>query len=225
MRVALHAVVAGASGLVGHELVKLLLDNKQYEQVTVLVRRRLNLTHPKLVQRETDFDRLEQLDGQRELLAGAVVYCTLGTTIKKAGSQEAFAKVDYEYPLALGRLAHQHGAANFLIVTAMGANPKSKVFYNRVKGKVERDLKALGLPSLYIFRPSLLLGKRSEFRLGERIGAAIAAGLPFLWIGGLKKFKPIEAGVVALAMQQAADQGPGGEQVYESSAISQLASK
>ncbi|CAM4470582.1 NAD(P)H-binding protein [Paenibacillus tarimensis] len=220
-----RAVIAGASGLVGQELVKLLLGDKRYEQVTILVRKKLSMAHPKLVQREINFDLLEQLADQRELFAGAVIYCTLGTTIKKAGSQEAFARVDYEYPLALGRLAKEHNADRFLIVTSMGANPQSRIFYNRVKGQVERDLRALGLPSLYIFRPSLLLGNRSEFRLGERIGAVAAAGLPFLWVGGMKRFKPVEARVVALAMQQAADQGPDGEQIYESSAISRAAHK
>ena len=210
------AVVAGATGLIGKELVQLLLTEPRYTSVTLLVRRSTGISHPKLHEEIIEFDQLEQSHVD---LSGADVYCTLGTTIKKAGSQEAFRKVDYSYPLALGRLAKAQGAKQFLIVTSMGANPKSRTFYIRVKGEVEEGLLELKLPALHFFRPSLLLGNREEFRLGERVSAVVSSLFSPLFSGPLRKYKPVHARTVAKSMLQAAQNGTQGSHVYESDQI------
>ncbi len=194
------AIIAGVTGLVGRQLLDILLESVTYVQVIVLVRRKLNLQHVKLEQVVVDFDNLSF----NSHLKVDDFYCTLGTTIKKAGSQEAFRKVDLTYPVQLTKLFQQHGLKRFLIVTAMGADPSSRIFYNQVKGEVEEQLRLLGLPHLFIFKPSLLLGIRQEFRLGERLAAHLSRLFSWLMVGQLKKYKPIEAKKVALAMYHSA---------------------
>ncbi|WP_159885136.1 NAD(P)H-binding protein [Paenibacillus puerhi] len=218
------AVIAGGTGLVGRELLHLLLEHPDYKQVTALVRSPLGLSHPKLDERRISFDRLEEeTDG---LLLGADVFCTLGTTIKKAGSQEAFRLVDYEYPLALGRAAKRDDAAGFLIVSSMGADSRSRFFYSRVKGDVEQALIDLALPRLVILRPSLLLGDRQEKRPGERAAAALYKPLGALMVGPLARFRAIHARTVAQAMlrsAQAVSASASAVEVYESDRIASLA--
>lgn len=207
-----RAVVAGATGLVGQALVALLLDDEAYEEVAVLVRRPIGYADPKLRERVVDFDDLAAANLS---LAGADVFCALGTTIKKAGTQEAFRQVDYEYPLSLGRLAKEQGAARMLIVTSLGANPRSRTFYLRVKGEVEQALRELDLACLHLFRPSLLLGRREEFRLGERVMSAV---LP-IFAGMMGRYRPVRAQAVAKAMLVAALSGQAGVQVHDSRQI------
>ncbi|WP_134685131.1 oxidoreductase [Brevibacillus migulae] len=214
------ALVAGATGLIGGHLVKQLLDNPAYEKIIAISRRPLGLQHEKLDHRLIDFNQLEQAD---ELFQVDSVFCCLGTTIKKAQSQEAFRVVDYEYPLSLGRMAKNHGVSNFLLVSSMGANAQSSIFYSRVKGELEEQLIQLDLPSLHIFRPSLLLGDRQEFRFGEKAGELLAKPLSALLIGKWRKYRPIEAGRVARAMV-IADQLENHERVklYESDQIAEM---
>lgn len=192
------AVIAGATGLVGGELVKLLLSREDYSKVTVLVRRKLSIEHVRLEQLVVDYDRLEELPGI--LFEQCDLYCALGTTKKKAGSKEQFERVDYSYPMALGRLAKRHGAARMLIITAMGADESSMFFYSKVKGKVENDLQRLQLRRLYRFRPSLIIGDRQEHRFGESAAAKLYARFPFLFGGPMGKYKPITAREIAEGM-------------------------
>jgi uncharacterized protein YbjT (DUF2867 family) len=214
------ALIAGATGLVGSALVAELLADANYGRVVALVRRPLTITHPKLVQVTVDFDRLDQY---QDALQGDDLFCCLGTTIKKAGSQAAFRRVDYDYPLQLGRLARQQGVRQFLVVSALGASPRSRVFYNRVKGELEEALADLGLPALHIFRPSLLLGERSEQRPGERIAIALSRPLTPLLVGPLRKYRPIAAAAVARAMRRVALRAERGVHAYESDQIARLA--
>jgi uncharacterized protein YbjT (DUF2867 family) len=211
------ALIAGATGLIGKELLALLLEDPQYEQVIALVRKALPIQHKKLVQQVTDFDHLEEVSEHFRDVAD--VFCTLGTTIKKAKTKEAFRKVDYEYPVRLAQLAMQNGAQQFLIVTAMGANRDSGIFYNQVKGQVEEKLRGIGLPALHIFRPSLLLGERAESRLGEQIGSVLAGVLTPLMVGGLRKYRPIHVKTVAQAMVHTARSQAKGLHVYSSEEI------
>ena len=148
------------------------------------------------------------------------VFCALGTTIKKAGSQAAFYTVDFTYPYALAQLALQQGANHFLMVTAHGANPKSKIFYNRVKGEVEQALQRLNYPRLTIFRPSILLGDRQEFRLGEAFAKPITS--LFAWALP-ESLKPVTDDAVALAMLEFANRSGSGFRVVESNEIRQIA--
>ena len=207
-----RAIVAGATGLFGQELVALLLDDETYEEVTVLVRRPLGYADPKLRERIVDFGDLAAANLS---LAGADVFCALGTTIKKAGSQEAFRQVDHDYPLSLGRLAKEQGAAQMLIVTSLGADPRSRAFYLRVKGEVEQALRGLDLACLHVFRPSLLLGRREEFRLGERVMSAV---LP-IFAGIMGRYRPVRAQAVAAAMLAAALSGQAGVRIHDTKRI------
>ena len=214
-----NALLAGATGLVGGYLLRRLLAHPSYARVEILVRRELPIRDPKLTQHIVEFARLS--DGAPGV-APDDVFCCLGTTIRKAGSEEAFRRVDYDYPLALARLTKAAGAGKFLMVSALGADPKSAVFYNRVKGEVEQAFAAIGLPSVYFFRPSLLTGPRAEHRPGERVGIAVGMLIAPLLIGGLRKYRPIHADCVAAAMVYAAnhDVAVG---VIESDAIARLA--
>lgn len=188
------ALVAGASGLVGGHLLDLLLSSPDVARVISLGRRPLERADAKLDQRSVDFAHLDALD----LPPVTEAYCCLGTTLAKAGSREAFRAVDHDAVLAFARLAKRAGAERFLIVTALGADPRSGIFYNRVKGEVEEALKGVGFSSLTILQPSLLLGDRAESRPGER--AAILASRVFAPL--LRPFasRPIEARTVARAM-------------------------
>lgn len=196
------AVVAGATGLVGSEVVRRLLADGRYGRVIALARRPLALSDPRLVLVAADFEQLDRV--LAPATAGATdidVLCCLGTTIGVAGSEAAFRRVDHDFVVALGRWAAQVGARRMIVVSAIGADAASRVFYNRVKGETEHALVALNLRSLVIVRPSLLSGGRSEFRFGERVALAVAAPLRKLIPAGLR---PIAADDVAQAMIDAA---------------------
>ena len=186
------ALISGASGLTGSYLLKLLLESKAYNRVKILVRKPLDIEHPLLHQIVYDYE-----NPNSEALKADHIYCCLGTTIKKAGSKEAFRKVDYEYPLQIARLAHQNGAEKLALISAIGANPGSKIFYNRVKGQVEEAIKEIPFEATHIMRPSMLLGKRDEFRFGEEAGKLIMIPLNFIFP---KNLKPIQASQVAACM-------------------------
>ena len=205
------ALVLGATGLIGDLLTRKLTESSLYERVKVLVRNPLTWKHPRLQEVQFDFERPNGLLTQAD-----DIFCCLGTTMKKAGSKDAFRKVDYQYPMDIARRGLDNGAKQFAIVTAMGADPASSFFYNRVKGEVERDLTALNFPTLLIFRPSLLLGHRSENRLGERLAeGAMRLFSPLI----PAKYKGVEAFKVANALLTTAQQGLTGRHVYESDAL------
>jgi uncharacterized protein YbjT (DUF2867 family) len=175
------ALIAGASGLTGSYLLQHLLESDTYNYVKALVRKPLNIEHPKLAEIVFDFDQPDP-----GVIKAEHVYCALGTTIKKAGSKEAFRKVDYEYPLQIAKTAYENGAKKFATVSAMGANTKSMFFYNRVKGQTEEALKQIPFEAIYIARPSMLLGPRKEYRLGEELGKKLMTSLGFLLPGNMK---------------------------------------
>jgi uncharacterized protein YbjT (DUF2867 family) len=208
--------IAGASGLVGAQLLAQLLADPSVSRLVSLGRRALEATSPKLVQRNVDFASLDVTG----LSSPDVAFCTLGTTIGKAGSKEAFRAVDHDAVLAFAKAALAAGAQRFVVVTALGANAQSSVFYNRVKGETETDLRALGFESLAIAQPSLLLGDRAESRPAER--ALIVASR---FLGGLLKpiaSRPIEALVVARALLAIGRDSPAGNAVYPSSQLQTL---
>ncbi len=191
------AIVVGATGLVGSTLIKLLCDSEEYVSVVAIARRKLDYEHPKLTVKIRSFDHLEEKD----IEFAHEIFCCLGTTIKKAGSREEFEKVDVHYPLHIASLAKKSGIMHFIVISSMGANENSAFYYNRVKGKLEQELMALDLPQLSIVRPSLLIGKRNEFRFGEKMGEWILKSLNPVLVGPMKKYCPIEATQVALAMK------------------------
>lgn len=202
------ALVLGASGLIGDLLTHRLVDLPTYEKVKVLVRKSLNWQHPRLQEIQFDFDHPNGLLTQAD-----DIFCCLGTTMKKAGSKDAFRRVDYQYPMDIARLGLANGARQYAIVTAMGADPTSSFFYNRVKGDVERDLTALNYPTLLIFRPSLLLGNRGENRLGERLAeGAMRLFSPLI----PARYRAVDAAKVASAMAINTQQELEGKHVFES---------
>lgn len=191
------AIVVGATGLVGSTLVKLLCESEEYVSVTAIARRKLEYEHSKLTVKIRSFDQLEEKD----IDFAHEIFCCLGTTIKKAGSREEFEKVDVSYPLHIASIAKKAGIMHFILISAMGANEHSAIYYNRVKGKLEKELMALELPQLSIVRPSLLVGERDEFRFAEKMGEWMLKILNPLLIGPMKKYRSIEATQVALAMK------------------------
>jgi uncharacterized protein YbjT (DUF2867 family) len=213
------ALVAGASGLVGGHVLRRLLEDPAYERVTVLGRRELPVAHRKLTQRVVDFDRLAQLGDFPRVHD---VFCCLGTTIKQAGSPEAFQKVDFSYVVELGRVAVRHRTSQFLVVTALGADARSRVFYNRVKGAVEEAVRRLQFDGIQIFRPSLLLGVRADSRPAERVAMLLSPLVAWAFVGPLARYRPIAAAAVARAMVRVAREAPRGAHVYESDQIRRL---
>lgn len=212
-----QVVLAGATGLVGERCLHHLLEHPAYSRVTVWSRRPLSRTHPKLAVELVDFDALPSLP--RDCVE---VFCCLGTTIRIAGTQEAFRRVDHDFPVALAERARTAGAQQFLLVSSLGADARSKNFYLRVKGETERDVAALGLPRHLFFRPSLLLGNRREHRRGERLAIVASRFLSPLLIGPIRKYRPVEAADLAAAMVRSANLDlPSG--AIESDRIAQLA--
>lgn len=189
-----NALIVGASGLTGSYLLDMLLKHDEYQHVLALVRKPLPIRHDKLTQVEADLSSLPDFSPDIPIHD---VYCTLGTTIRNAGSQEAFKKVDHDYVINLGKFCEKNQVQRLLVVSAMGADPHSAIFYNRVKGEMESGLEKLSIPSVWIFRPSLLMGKRAEFRIGESIAQFFMGGLSFLFIKNLLKYKPVHVRVVA----------------------------
>lgn len=213
------AIIAGGTGLVGGELVQELLIDPSWDKVYLLVRKPLGWTHSKLELILTDWEKLPEFP---QGITDA--FCTLGTTIGKAGSKENFKKVDFEYPFSFAKAAREKGVKSFFIVTALGADTNSFVFYNQVKGEVEEEISKLGFETFGIFRPSLLEGDRKEFRLGEKIGAKLAFLINPLLLGPLKKYRSIHAKTVAKSMLNLAWSGKKGKQIIESDQIQILGS-
>lgn len=207
------AIIAGATGLVGSKLLELLLEDEAYVEVMVISRKPVSHNHPKFRNIVVDFDNLDET--KNDLIADDV-FCCLGTTMKKAGSKEAFRKVDFQYPLELAKLTKANGAKKYLLISALGADENSSVFYNKVKGEVERAISELEFESFHIFRPALLIGPREEQRTGEDIFKAIFKVVNYLLIGPLKKYRSIHRDKVARAMNQLAHSDSQGRQIHES---------
>jgi uncharacterized protein YbjT (DUF2867 family) len=211
------AIIAGASGLSGRHLLLHLIADARYTAIHALVRKPVLDAHPKLIEHVVDYDHLPALPNVDD------VYCCLGTTIKKAGSQEAFRRVDFDCVMSLANAARRADAKRFLVISALGASATSPAFYNRVKAEMESALQSLGFQLLAIFRPSFLLGERSESRPGERIGIGIFQAVGPLLLGPARKYRAIHVDDVAKAMISVAWQDARGTKVYLSDAMQRLA--
>lgn len=205
------ALLLGGSGLVGGFCLQRLLEEEQYQKVLSPGRRELPITHPKLTQYSIAFESLETLD----LPPVDDVFCALGTTIRKAGSQAAFRRVDFDFTLSAARLGLKHGAQQFVLISSIGADPESGNFYLRTKGEVEEAIMDLSYPRLHIFRPSLLVGDRKESRLGEKFAIYAGKVLQYALIGSLRKYRPIEATTVASAMAEATRLNSAAVNIYD----------
>ncbi len=203
------AVVAGASGLVGSELLTVLSNRAEYGEITALNRREERYDLPGVSNTVVDYDRLQKAD-----FTGAdVVFCGLGTTMKKAGSKEAFKKVDFEYVVHLAQRARACNVKTFVVISADGVSPDSRFFYMRVKGEMEVALKKAGFDKLVIVRPSLIYGNRKEVRAGEKIAFAVLSFLKPLLMGKLRKFVPVHAVQIARACADYALSKPAGTHI------------
>ncbi len=210
------AMIVGASGLIGRELLRQMRSDERYGDIHVLTRRPLSIGDG-VQQHVIKYQDLPAIDIGIEAIDD--VYCALGTTIAKAGSKSNFARVDRDYVVAVGILAQRLGAKRFLVVSSLGADPGSSQFYLRTKGEMESAVRDLGLPSVHVFRPSLLAGDRDEFRLGERAGGVLLRLFSPLVP---ERYRPVEDNVLAAAMTRAAVEEAGPFEIYESDEIRRL---
>jgi uncharacterized protein YbjT (DUF2867 family) len=213
------AIVIGATGLIGSDLVLKLLDHPNYASVLVIGRRAIPTRHQKLIQLVVDFDNI---DSHFQEINGDEVFCCMGTTKKQTPDEVEYRKIDYQYPLDVARIALANGAKQYHLVSSMGANINSSIFYSRTKGEVERELSQLPFESISIYRPSLLVGNRKQKRPSEKLMIGLMRFLNSLLIGKLRKYRSIAIEKVANAMLNQAQLGIKGVHIYESNAIDKL---
>jgi uncharacterized protein YbjT (DUF2867 family) len=206
------ALIAGATGLIGGQLLIRLLANDQYQKVIAFTRDKLPI-HPKLIQLKIDGEKMGELDSGSRV---DDVFCCLGTTMAKAHTKEKFYFVDFTLPYLLAKNSLQHGAKQYLLVSALGANKQSSIYYNQVKGAIEEAISNIGFETVHIFRPSLLLGPRAEKRSAED-----AAKFFYRIFGFLipRKYKAIDSVKVARAMEHFASQNQPGNFIHESTEL------
>jgi uncharacterized protein YbjT (DUF2867 family) len=212
------ATLVGATGLIGSYLLEELLNDSYFDTVRILIRRPIDITHQKLEKKIVDFNDSDSL-----LVAisnSDVVFCAIGSTMKKVkGDKEAYRKIDFDIPVKLARFCKMTGCEKFILVSSAGANSKSRNFYQRLKEETEEAVKSVGLKTVHIMRPSLLLGERKEFRLGENIGKALMTSLSFLIPD---KYKAIQGKDVAKVMIALAKKNDEGTFVHENLKIRDL---
>jgi uncharacterized protein YbjT (DUF2867 family) len=207
------AIIFGSTGLVGSALLQILIQSDEYDTIKAFVRKPISTSHKKLHQILIDFDQPESYDTQ---VTGDDIYLCLGTTMKKAGSKDAFYKIDYTYTLQAATAAAKNNVKKLCLISSLGADAGSAVYYPKVKGEVERDISMLGFEAIHIVRPSLLLGNRKENRIGERVGILLSSMLSFLFVGPLKKYKAIQDVTVATAMYRLMQSDTKGTIIHES---------
>lgn len=194
---AYKAILAGASGLIGSALLPILLQQPEYEEVTILVRHTLPIEHEKLVQVKVDFSRLDKYS---DSISGHAIFCCLGSTRKKTPDLREYRKIDHDYPLQLAQAGLKNGIRQYHLVSSLGADASSSNFYLKLKGETEQDIKNTGVPCLHIYQPSLLTGDRKEKRAGEGLFNWAMKRINPLLTGNLRKYRSIPASTVAMAM-------------------------
>jgi uncharacterized protein YbjT (DUF2867 family) len=214
------AIVAGASGLIGSNLLEILLNEPAYDEVVILVRKSTGIKNKKLKEIVLDFDKI---DGYKNEIIGHAIFCCLGTTNNKTPDKDLYRKIDHDYPLTLANIACENGIGQYHLVSSLGANSSSSIFYQKLKGETEEDIKAVGLKTLHIYQPSLLTGDRKEFRLMEKITAGLFYIIDPLLVGGLKKYRSIPAKTVAMAMYNESINKNEGVFIHPSDNIKQIA--
>jgi len=203
------ALMIGATGLVGSQVLIQLLDDERFGKVIAFGRKRTGTSHPKLEEQVIDFDAPE---AWAPLVRGDVAFSSLGTTLKQAGSQAAQKKVDYDYQFEFAKAAAKNGVASYVLVSSASADPKSRLFYSRIKGELDRDVQQLGFERVRIMRPSLLGGDRKEPRGGEKLSSVLLGAVNALGIA--RKYREIHGDVVAKAMINAAFDPEKGTRIF-----------
>lgn len=205
------AILFGASGFIGSYLLDELLNNADYEKVTIVVRKNLNINHPKL---KTLIGDYHSLPGLKADIVADEIFIALGTTKKNTLNKDEYYRVDHDYPVLAAKIAKEKGARSVFVVTAVGANANSSIFYVKTKGETERDIIALDFEHTHIFRPSMLMGTRKENRLLEKVVMKIWSVINPIFIGKLNRYRGIDGKDVAKAMNDAAKNQSGKVKVY-----------
>ncbi|MFD2144214.1 NAD(P)H-binding protein [Mucilaginibacter antarcticus] len=214
------AIIVGASGLIGSNLLDILLTQTDYDEVLVIARKKSKNKNIKLSQLVIDFDKLDDFKDQ---ITGNVLFCCLGTTRKATPDLADYRKIDHDYPVKLAEIALENGISQFHYVSAIGANSRSSNFYTKIKGDAEDDLKQVGLKSLQIYEPSLLIGNRKKRRMIESIASILMTIINPLLLGGLRKYRAIKAINVAKAMFKQSLKNKVGIQIYTTDQIQKRA--
>ncbi|MFD1551643.1 NADH-quinone oxidoreductase subunit F [Putridiphycobacter roseus] len=214
----LKAIVIGATGLIGKAVVTALLKDDLYTEVKVFVRRTTGVTHPKLKEIITNFDALEE---HKNEITGDVLFSTLGTTIKTAGSKEVQYKIDFGYQFNFAKIAAENGVKNLVLLSSIGADANSKIFYSKMKGELDEAVQKLNFAHISILRPSMLEGDRTEFRWMEKVFTPIMKAVVIVpcW----KKYRPIKDYILASAMLKAVHATNNACTIYESNMVFLLA--
>ncbi|MBL0025715.1 MAG: NAD(P)H-binding protein [Saprospiraceae bacterium] len=213
------ALVFGGSGMTGTSLVHKLLGTTEYTKIRLFVRKKLTLVHPKLEQFITDFDNLALISNQ---ISGDTLFLCLGTTMARAKSKASFYKVDYTYTINVANIALKNEVNKVILISSMGADPGSLIYYSKVKGQVEKTIKSMPFKIVAIIRPSLLLGNRNEKRVGEKLGALLSGWFSGLFVGPFRKYQAISSDAVADAMIKIANSQESGIQIYESDTLKNI---
>ena len=191
------AVILGATGLTGNILLNKLMANDRYSKIKLFTRRPLRLENPKVTEILCD---LLDVDSYKDNFYGDEVFCCIGTTTKKTPDKELYKKIDYGIPVGAAKLCKENGINTFLVMSSLGADAKSKVFYSRTKGEMEREVLEQKIDNTYILRPSMIGGGRNEFRIAEKIGSILMKVLNPLFVGSMRKYRVINAETIANAM-------------------------
>lgn len=213
------AILLGANGFVGSYLLQALLNNDDYEKVTVVVRKNLTIQHTKLTTLIGDFTSIENL---KEKIRADEIFLLLGTTVKQTPDKLEYYKIDHDYPVLAAKIAKDNGATSVFVVTAIGANSNSSIFYNSVKGDVERDIRRLNFEHTHIFQPSMIMGNRKEKRPSEKVFIGIFKLINFLLIGKLNKFRGMKGENIALAINNSAQKQSQKVKIYQWNEINKL---
>ncbi|MGF1923389.1 MAG: oxidoreductase [Bacteroidia bacterium] len=216
------AILVGATGLIGQDLLIKLLADDRFGEVLVISRKALEMEHPKLEQLVINFD---DLNNYAKEITGDIVFCCLGSTIKKTPDLAMYRKIDYLYPFEVGNLAFANGAKQYHLISAMGADVNSRLFYSRTKGELERDVQKIPFESIHIYRPALLDGNRKEERKAEHFMIGLFRFINPLLIGPLTKYRSIKIEKIADAMLSKAKGNEKGVHIYESDEISLLSER
>jgi uncharacterized protein YbjT (DUF2867 family) len=206
------AIIAGTTGLIGSQLLNILLASEAYDEVLVLVRKKLNFTHTKLTQLVVDFDQIESYTPS---ITGEAVFSCLGTTQKKTPDRVIYYKIDHDYPFRLAKIAQENGVKQFHLVSSVGANPNSGTFYIKMKGETERDISALNIQSVYMYEPSMLTGRKLEKRFGEMFFEGLFKIVNPLLIGKWKKYRSVSGVTVARTMYEQSLKNESGKWVVQ----------
>jgi len=191
------AIILGSTGLTGKFVIHMLLKDERYGSIKIFSRSKIGIVHPKLEEHIGDILHLEKF---RDLFFADEVYCCIGTTKAKTPQKDLYKKIDYGIPVTAARLCKEKGINTIVVISALGANPKSKLFYNRTKGLMEKEVLNCKIPNTYLLQPSLISGKREEKRLGEWLGKQLMGLFHFVLVGPLEKYRPIAPDTIAKAM-------------------------